>query len=55
MRRFLAAAGGVVLAFVAAPGAQQKPEPVTSERLVAGHRDQSQWLMVGGDYSGIVR
>jgi alcohol dehydrogenase (cytochrome c) len=51
MRRVLAAACGVVLAFAAAPGAQQKPEPVTSERLVAGHRDQSQWLMAGGDYT----
>src|SRR5688500_3751813 len=51
MRRLFAAASAVVLAFAATPGAQQKPEPITSDRLVAGHRDQSQWLMFGGDYS----
>ena len=51
MRRFLAAACGVILAIAATPGAQEKPEPVTAERLVAGHRDQSQWLMAGGDYT----
>ena len=50
MRRLLAACG-VVLAFAAEPGAQQKPEAVTAERLVAGHKDQSQWLMFGGDYT----
>ena len=32
--------------------AQQKPDAVTSEQLLAGQRDQSQWLMFGGDYSG---
>jgi alcohol dehydrogenase (cytochrome c) len=51
MRRVLVAACGVVLAVAATPRAQQKPEPVTSERLLAGHRDQSQWLMAGGDYT----
>ncbi len=50
MRRWLAACG-VVLAFAAEPGAQQKPEAVTADRLVAGHKDQSQWLMFGGDYT----
>src|SRR6188508_455048 len=45
------AACGVVLVIAATPGAQQKPEPVTAERLAAGHRDQSQWVMAGGDYT----
>src|SRR5687768_9547744 len=33
-------------------GAQQRPPAITSEQLLAGAANTSQWLMFGGDYSG---
>ena len=50
-RRLLAACGVVLVRSRAGPAHSRNREPVTSDRLAAGHKDPSQWLMFGGDYT----